>query len=154
LFAVRHRLPDDPECHRRQVAVNVIGRVEIDRVDLVAVHKTVEVDDLRGLDLKVLQLVIGDRDIAPALELVAFDNPITIDNLAGLGSPIGCSHNLYFPETSNDRAPAYPGFALQSWTRLQRMVDGSEARVDRHKRHLSNGISHARLRIARANGAK
>jgi hypothetical protein len=94
LVAVRHRLPDDPERLRRQVTVDVIGRVEIDRVDLVAVHKTVEVDDLRGLDLEVLQLVIGDRDIAPAFELVAFDNPITIDNLAGLGVDELLRHTL------------------------------------------------------------
>ena len=43
-------------------------------------------DDLRGLDLEILQLVIGDRDIAPSLELVSFDDPVTIDGRAGRSS--------------------------------------------------------------------
>ena len=52
LVAVGHRLPDDSECLRRELAVgvDVIGRVEIDRVDLVTVRKAIEVDDLRGVD--------------------------------------------------------------------------------------------------------
>ena len=43
-----HRLPDDPEWLRRELAVgvDVIWRVEIDRVDFVAVHKAVEIDYL------------------------------------------------------------------------------------------------------------
>jgi hypothetical protein len=43
------------------------------------------VDDLRRLDLEVLQLLIGDCDVAPALELVSLDDLVTIDDLASLG---------------------------------------------------------------------
>jgi hypothetical protein len=53
-------------------------------VDLVAVHKGVKVDDLRGLDLEVLQGVIGNRDAAPSLELVFFNDAVRIDDLASL----------------------------------------------------------------------
>jgi hypothetical protein len=41
-------------------------------------------DDLRGLDLEILQLVIGDRDVARSLELVSFVDAVTIDDLASL----------------------------------------------------------------------
>jgi hypothetical protein len=46
----------------------------------------VKVDDLRGLDLEVLQGVIGDRDAAPSLELVSSNDAVTIDDLASLGA--------------------------------------------------------------------
>jgi hypothetical protein len=50
-------LPDDPECHRRQLAVgvDVIGRVEIDRADFVAVHKAVEIDYLKAVEIDYLK---------------------------------------------------------------------------------------------------
>ena len=37
-------------------------------------------------DLQVLQLVVGDRDAAPALESVSLDDLIALDRLAGLGT--------------------------------------------------------------------
>ena len=87
LVLLGHRLADDPERLGRELAVGMdpIGRVEIDRIDLVTIDKAVEVDDLRRLDLQVLQLVVADRDIAPALVLVALDDLIAVDDLAGLG---------------------------------------------------------------------
>src|SRR3984893_11970514 len=87
LVRLGHRLADDPEGLGRELTVGMdpIGSVEIDRIDRVAIDKAVEVDDLRRLDLQILQLVIADRDIAPAFVLVALDDLIAVDDLAGLG---------------------------------------------------------------------
>src|SRR6516164_10964196 len=82
-----HRLANDPERLGRDLAVrmDVIGCVEIDRIDLIPVHEAFEIDDLRRLDLQVLQLFVGDRDIAPALVLVPLDDLIAVDRIAGFG---------------------------------------------------------------------
>ena len=86
LVLVRHRLADHPEGLGGELAIriHVIGRVEIDRIDLVAVDKAVEVDDLRRFDLQRLQLVVVDRHIAAALVLVSLDDLVAVDDLAGL----------------------------------------------------------------------
>src|SRR6267143_6019477 len=86
LVLLGHRLADDPEGLGRELAVGMdpIRSVEIDRIDRVAIDKAIEVDDLRRLDLQVFQLVIADRDIATALVLVALDDLIAVDDLAGL----------------------------------------------------------------------
>src|SRR6266446_6474060 len=72
LVFLGHRLADDPEGLGRELSVGVdpIGGVEIDRIDRVTIDKAVEV---------------ADRDIATALVLVAFDDLIAVDDLAGLG---------------------------------------------------------------------
>jgi hypothetical protein len=87
LVLLGHRLADDPEGLGGELAVGMhpIGGIEIDRIDLVTIDKAVEVDDLRRFDLQVFQLVVADRDIAPALVLVALDDLIAVDDLAGLG---------------------------------------------------------------------
>src|SRR6266404_6970096 len=87
LVLLGHRLADDPEGLGRELTVGMdpIGGVEIDRIDLGAIDKAIEVDDLRRLDLQVLQLLVVDRDVTPALVLVALDDLIAVDDLAGLG---------------------------------------------------------------------
>src|SRR5439155_6286191 len=80
-------LADDPKRLGRELTVGMdpIGGVEKDRIHLVTVDKAVEVDDLRRLDLQFLQLVVTDRDIVPALVLIAFDDLVAVDDLTGLG---------------------------------------------------------------------
>ena len=86
LVLLGHRLADDPERLGRELPVRVdpIGSVQIDRIHLVTIDKAIEVDDLRRLDLQVLELVVADLDVAPALVLVALDDLIAVDDLAGL----------------------------------------------------------------------
>src|SRR6202022_1503672 len=48
--------------HRKPV-LEVKARVDIDRVNIHRDPRSGQVDDLRGLDLEVLQLLIGDCDL-------------------------------------------------------------------------------------------
>ena len=86
LVLVLHRLADHAEGLGGEltIRIHVIGRVEVDRIDFVAVDKALEVDDLRRLDLQCLQFVVVDRHIAAALILVPFDDLVAVDDLAGL----------------------------------------------------------------------
>ena len=87
LVLVRHGLADHAEGLGRELAIriDVIGRVEVDGIDLVAIDEAVEVDDLRQLDLQRFQLIVVDRHIAAALVFVSFDDLVAVDDLAGLG---------------------------------------------------------------------
>ena len=82
-----HRLADHAKSLDRDLAVriNVVRRVEIERIDVVALDEAVEVDRLRRLDPERLQLVIGDDDILVPLIFEALDHVAALDRLAGLG---------------------------------------------------------------------
>ena len=82
-----HRFADHAEGFGRELAIriHVIGDIEVDRIDFVAVDKAFEVDDLRRLDLQCFQLIVVDRYIPAALVLEPFDDLVAVDDLAGLG---------------------------------------------------------------------
>ena len=81
-----HRLADHPEGLSGELAIriDVIGGIEVDRIDFVALDKALEVDDLRRFDLQGLQFIVVDRHIAAALVLVPLDDLVAVDDLAGL----------------------------------------------------------------------
>jgi hypothetical protein len=98
-------------------------------------------DDLRGLDLEILQLVIGDRDIAPSLELVSFDDPVTIDGRAG-----GSSHRrspaaaqCALPLPVENHLPTVFGEDFGNLRDLEHQVHG--ARHNRAPRHAATRMT-------------
>ena len=57
----------------------IVGGVQVDRVDVAGVDEAVDVDGLAGLDLDLVQLLVGDDDVAVLLELVALHQVGAVD---------------------------------------------------------------------------
>src|SRR6185437_5983144 len=84
LVLALHCLDDDAERLVRHLAVGrqPIGAVEVERVDLVVVDELRNIDDAVALDLDLVELLIGDDDVAPLLELVALEQLLARHRLA------------------------------------------------------------------------
>ena len=65
------------------VRAEIICRVEIDRLDLVALDEADEIDRLRGLDLDFVELLLRDDDVSSLLELIAANELAARDLLLG-----------------------------------------------------------------------
>ena len=80
-----HRLIDHAERLDRDLAVGIdkIRRVEIQRINLVALDEAVEINGLRRFDAQRLQLVVRDDDVLVPLVFVAADDVGALDLLAG-----------------------------------------------------------------------
>jgi hypothetical protein len=62
--------------------MEVVGAVEIDRVDIAAGHEHLQVDDLRALQIEHLQLVRCERDVFAAVILVPLEDLVFIEFFA------------------------------------------------------------------------
>lgn len=79
-----HRLPDDGEgLLAALVGREVIGPIQINRVDGVTIDELLDVDGFGRRQADVLQIVLLDRDVAALLDLIAMDQGLTLD-LAGI----------------------------------------------------------------------
>ena len=81
LPALLHRLEDDCEglLGDRTVRGQVVGRVQVDRIDVAGVDEAIDIDGLAGLDLDLLEFLVGDDDVFVLLELVALDQVGAVD---------------------------------------------------------------------------
>ena len=71
-----HRRADHPECFLRHwtIRIEIIGGVEIDRIEVTLWHKPFEIDDLRAFDVECLQFLGGKRDELAATVFVTLDD--------------------------------------------------------------------------------
>ena len=82
-----HRFADHPERLDRDLAVGIdeIWRIEIQRINLVALDEAIEINGLRRFDAQRLQLVVRDDDILVPLVFEALDDIGAFDLVTGLG---------------------------------------------------------------------
>ena len=94
IFFGAHRIADD---RKRFLADaiggrEIVGRVEIELVDLVARHEALDVDGVVALELDRLDLVILDLDELALGDLVTLDLAVALDGIAGLLVDILAAH--------------------------------------------------------------
>ena len=65
--------------------MDVIDIVDVQQVDLVAPDEMLQIDHVAATATKLAKLLGGQGDIARILELMAFDQGLTRDDVAGLG---------------------------------------------------------------------
>ena len=88
LALVAHGVADDGESLLGDLVVrgDVVGRLEIALVDLLARHEALDVDRVGALDLDRVELLVLDEDVGALADLVALDLLVVLDRLARLGS--------------------------------------------------------------------
>src|ERR1700732_1340263 len=79
-----HCRADHPERldRNRTIGIDVVRAVEIDRIDVAAWYKFLQVDDLCAFDIERLQLVGGEGEELAAAVFVSFDDLALVDLLA------------------------------------------------------------------------
>jgi hypothetical protein len=71
------------------VRAQVVGPDQIPRIDLGSVDEFVDLDSPRGFQRHVLKLFLGQLDERVSIDLIALDDVLVGDLLAGVGVDIG-----------------------------------------------------------------
>ncbi|MBB4381810.1 hypothetical protein GGD61_006500 [Bradyrhizobium sp. SBR1B] len=71
------------------IRAQIVGADQIPWVDLTPVDELVDLDGSRGFQRDVLKLLLGHLDEGIGIDLVALDDVLAVDLLAGVGIDLG-----------------------------------------------------------------
>src|SRR5205823_3988619 len=71
------------------VRAQIVRTDEISRIDLAAVNKLIDFDGSRRFQRDILELLLGHLDVGVGIDLVALDDVVVSDLLAGIGVHLG-----------------------------------------------------------------